>query len=191
MAATLRASSSTSGSCCAFLRTSISLEPHLCSAPASQPIRRCAIGASPEGKKVGVVGLGGLGHMGVKIAHALGAHVVVFTTSPRKKEDALRLGADEIVVSRDADEMQKHARELRFHPRRRFRRARHQRLSQPAPPRRQHYPRRRTAEASRRRCLRPDPAPSQSLRIEHRRHSPKLRRCSISAESTISPPMSK
>ena len=62
-----------------------------------------------KGKKVGVVGLGGLGHMGVKLAHALGAHVVVFTTSPGKKDDALRLGADEIVVSRNADEMEKHA----------------------------------------------------------------------------------
>jgi uncharacterized zinc-type alcohol dehydrogenase-like protein len=61
-----------------------------------------------QGKKVGVVGLGGLGHMGVKFAHALGAHVVVFTTSPSKKEDALRLGADEVVVSRNPDEMQKH-----------------------------------------------------------------------------------
>ena len=61
------------------------------------------------GKKVGVVGLGGLGHMGVKFAHALGAHVVVFTTSPNKKEDARRLGADEVVVSRNAGEMQKHA----------------------------------------------------------------------------------
>lgn len=67
-----------------------------------------------EGKKVGVVGLGGLGHMGVKIAHALGAHVVVFTTSPDKKEDALRLGADEVVVSRNADEMQKHAGSFDF-----------------------------------------------------------------------------
>ena len=62
-----------------------------------------------KGKEVGVVGLGGLGHIGVKFAHALGAHVVVFTTSPKKKEDALRLGADEVVVSRDAGEMQKHA----------------------------------------------------------------------------------
>jgi len=60
-----------------------------------------------KGKKVGVVGLGGLGHMGVKFARALGAHVVVFTTSPNKKEDALRLGAHEIVVSRDANEMKK------------------------------------------------------------------------------------
>jgi uncharacterized zinc-type alcohol dehydrogenase-like protein len=60
-----------------------------------------------KGKKVGVVGLGGLGHMAVKFADALGAHVVVFTTSPGKKEDALRLGADEVVVSRNADEMKK------------------------------------------------------------------------------------
>jgi alcohol dehydrogenase (NADP+) len=62
-----------------------------------------------RGKKVGVVGLGGLGHMGVKLAHAFGAHVVVFTTSAKKKDDALRLGADEVVVSRNADQMQKHA----------------------------------------------------------------------------------
>jgi len=61
-----------------------------------------------KGKKVGVVGLGGLGHMAVKFAHAFGAHVVVFTTSPNKKEDALRLGADEVVVSRNANEMNKH-----------------------------------------------------------------------------------
>ena len=67
-----------------------------------------------KGKKVGVVGLGGLGHMGVKFAHALGAHVVAFTTSPGKKEDALRLGADEVVVSRNADEMQKHAGSFDF-----------------------------------------------------------------------------
>jgi uncharacterized zinc-type alcohol dehydrogenase-like protein len=65
-------------------------------------------------KKVGIVGLGGLGHMGVKFAHALGAHVVVFTTSPGKKEDALRLGADEVVVSRNAAEMQKHAGSFDF-----------------------------------------------------------------------------
>jgi uncharacterized zinc-type alcohol dehydrogenase-like protein len=62
-----------------------------------------------KGKKVGIVGLGGLGHMGVKFAHALGAHVVVFTTSPSKKDDAFRLCADEVVVSRNANEMQKHA----------------------------------------------------------------------------------
>jgi len=67
-----------------------------------------------KGKKVGVVGLGGLGHMGVKFAHALGAHVVVFSTSPNKKEDALRLGADEVVISRDAGEMKKHAGSFDF-----------------------------------------------------------------------------
>lgn len=75
------------------------------------PLRRWAVG---EGKKVGVVGLGGLGHMGVKLAHAFGAHVVVFTTSPGKQEDAFRLGADEVVVSRNADEMQKHTGSFDF-----------------------------------------------------------------------------
>jgi uncharacterized zinc-type alcohol dehydrogenase-like protein len=67
-----------------------------------------------NGKKVGVVGLGGLGHMAVKFADALGAHVVVFTTSPNKKEDALRLGADEAVVSRNANEMKKHTGSFDF-----------------------------------------------------------------------------
>ena len=67
-----------------------------------------------NGKKVGVVGLGGLGHMAVKFANALGAHVVVFTTSPTKKDDGLRLGADEVVVSKNADEMQKHAGSFDF-----------------------------------------------------------------------------
>ena len=75
------------------------------------PMRRWGL---TKDKKVGVVGLGGLGHMGVKFAHALGAHVVVFTTSPNKKDDGLRLGADEVVVSRNADEMQKHARSFDF-----------------------------------------------------------------------------
>jgi len=67
-----------------------------------------------KGKKVGVVGLGGLGHMAVKFADALGAHVVVFTTSPGKKDDALRLGADEVAVSRNSDEMQKHTDSFDF-----------------------------------------------------------------------------
>ena len=67
-----------------------------------------------KGKKVGVVGLGGLGHMGVKFGRAFGAHVVVFTTSVNKKEDALRLGADEVVVSRNANEMQPHAGSFDF-----------------------------------------------------------------------------
>jgi alcohol dehydrogenase (NADP+) len=67
-----------------------------------------------KGKKVGIVGLGGLGHMGVKFAHALGAEVVLFTTSPNKKDDAIRLGADEVVVSRNADEVAKHAGSFDF-----------------------------------------------------------------------------
>jgi alcohol dehydrogenase (NADP+) len=75
------------------------------------PIRHWRVS---KGQKVGVVGLGGLGHMGVKFAHAFGAHVVVFTTSPNKKEDALRLGADEVVVSRNTDEMERHAGSFDF-----------------------------------------------------------------------------
>jgi uncharacterized zinc-type alcohol dehydrogenase-like protein len=70
------------------------------------PLRRQGV---TEGKKVGVVGLGGLGHMGVKLARALGGHVVVFTTTAAKTEDALRLGAHEVVVSRNANEMRKQA----------------------------------------------------------------------------------
>src|SRR5436309_9767192 len=75
------------------------------------PLRRAGAGA---GKKVGIVGLGGLGHMGVKFARAFGAHVVVFTTSPNKTEDALRLGAHEVVVSKNANEMKKHVSSFDF-----------------------------------------------------------------------------
>lgn len=75
------------------------------------PMRHWNVG---EGKKVGIVGLGGLGHMGVKFARAFGAHVVVFTTSPGKKDDALRLGAHEVVVSRNESEMQPHAETFDF-----------------------------------------------------------------------------
>ena len=75
------------------------------------PLRHWGVTA---GKKVGIVGLGGLGHMGVKFAHAMGAHTVVFTTSPHKVENAKRLGADEVVVSKNADEMQKHAGSFDF-----------------------------------------------------------------------------
>jgi len=66
------------------------------------PLRRWKVG---PGQKVGIVGLGGLGHMGIKLAHAMGARVVLFTTSPDKKEDALRLGADEVVISKDREQM--------------------------------------------------------------------------------------
>jgi len=67
-----------------------------------------------KGQKVGIVGLGGLGHMGVKFAHAFGANVVLFTTSPNKTQDALRLGAHEVVISRNEAEMQKHLASFDF-----------------------------------------------------------------------------
>jgi uncharacterized zinc-type alcohol dehydrogenase-like protein len=86
--------------------------PLLCAGiTTDSPMRHWGI---TKGKKVGVVGLGGLGHMAVKFAHALGAHVLVFTTSPNKKEDALRFGAGEVVLTRHADEMQKHAGSFDF-----------------------------------------------------------------------------
>jgi uncharacterized zinc-type alcohol dehydrogenase-like protein len=75
------------------------------------PLRHWKIG---KGHKVGVVGLGGLGHMGVKLAHALGAHVVLFTTSPDKAEDARRLGADEVVISKKHKEMAEHMGSFHF-----------------------------------------------------------------------------
>ena len=75
------------------------------------PLRHWKVG---PGQKVGVVGLGGLGHMGVKLAHALGAHVVLFTTSPGKVEDARRLGAGEVVLSNDPEAMAKHANSFHF-----------------------------------------------------------------------------
>ena len=75
------------------------------------PLRQWQVG---PGMKVGIVGLGGLGHMGVKIAAAMGAHVVLFTTSAGKKADALRLGAKEVVVSKNEDEMAAHANSFDF-----------------------------------------------------------------------------
>lgn len=62
------------------------------------------------GKKVGIVGLGGLGHMGIKLAHAMGAHTVLFTTSPEKIADGRRFGADEVVISKNTEEMERHTR---------------------------------------------------------------------------------
>ena len=75
------------------------------------PMRHWKVG---KGQKVGIVGLGGLGHMGVKFAHAFGAHVVLFTTSPGKTADALRLGADQVVISKNDAEMEKHAASFDF-----------------------------------------------------------------------------
>jgi len=70
------------------------------------PLRKWGAG---KGKKVGIIGLGGLGHMGVKLAHAMGAHTVLFTTSEGKVADGKRLGADEVVISKDPAAMAKHA----------------------------------------------------------------------------------
>jgi uncharacterized zinc-type alcohol dehydrogenase-like protein len=75
------------------------------------PLRHWNVG---PGQKVGIVGIGGLGHMGVKLAHALGARTVAFTTSESKRQDALDLGADEVVISRNAEEMARHAGSLDF-----------------------------------------------------------------------------
>jgi alcohol dehydrogenase (NADP+) len=99
------------------LRVSDSLDlaataPLLCAGITTySPLRHWNVG---PGKKVGIVGLGGLGHMGVKFARAFGAHVVLFTTSARKVEDGLRLGAHEVVVSSDADAMARHAASFDF-----------------------------------------------------------------------------
>lgn len=124
------------------------------------PLHRAGAG---KGKKVGVVGLGGLGHMGVKIAHALGAHVAVFTTSPSKKEDALRLGADEVVISKNGDEMTRHAGSFDFildavsaeHD---------------MAPRRQPYAGRRAAKAHADFLSRTDYGAPQSFRLDDRRN---------------------
>jgi uncharacterized zinc-type alcohol dehydrogenase-like protein len=75
------------------------------------PLRHWKVG---KGQRVGVVGLGGLGHMGVKLAAAMGAHVALFTTSPNKAKDAKRLGAEEVILSTDPDQMAKHANSFDF-----------------------------------------------------------------------------
>jgi uncharacterized zinc-type alcohol dehydrogenase-like protein len=89
-----------------------SVAPLLCAGITTySPLRQWQVG---PGHKVGIVGLGGLGHMGVKIAAAMGAHVVLFTTSAGKRADALRLGAKEVVVSKNADEMAAHVGSFDF-----------------------------------------------------------------------------
>jgi alcohol dehydrogenase (NADP+) len=75
------------------------------------PLRHWKVG---KGQKIGIVGLGGLGHMGLKFAKAFGAHVVLFTTSTKKIADAVRLGADEVVLSTDANALQKNAGSFDF-----------------------------------------------------------------------------
>jgi uncharacterized zinc-type alcohol dehydrogenase-like protein len=89
-----------------------SVAPLLCAGITTySPLRQWGVG---PGQKVGIVGLGGLGHMGVKLAHAMGAHVVLFTTSSRKVEDGKRLGADEVCISTDPGQMAAHANRLDF-----------------------------------------------------------------------------
>lgn len=89
-----------------------SVAPLLCAGVTTySPLRHWKVG---PGKRVGVVGIGGLGHMGVKLAHAMGAYVVAFTTSESKRQAALDLGADEVVVSRDEDQMKVHGSSLDF-----------------------------------------------------------------------------
>jgi alcohol dehydrogenase (NADP+) len=89
-----------------------SAAPLLCAGITTySPLRHWKVG---PGQKVGVVGLGGLGHMGVKLAVAMGAHVVVFTTSPSKVEDARKLGAHEVVVSSDRAQMKPHGGSFHF-----------------------------------------------------------------------------
>ncbi len=132
------------------------------------PLRRQGVG---KGKKVGVVGLGGLGHMGVKFARALGAHVVVFTTSPAKTEDALRLGAHEVVVSRNAErdgEARRDASTSSWTPSPRCTTSTPylhalQRGRQP-------HARRRAGQAARGLGVRPHLREQEPLRIAHRRH---------------------
>jgi uncharacterized zinc-type alcohol dehydrogenase-like protein len=86
--------------------------PLLCAGVTTySPLRHWKVGA---GSKVGIIGIGGLGHMGIKLAKAMGAHVVVFTTSPSKTEDARRLGADEVVLSTDDQQMKEYAGSLNF-----------------------------------------------------------------------------
>ncbi len=75
------------------------------------PLRHWKAG---PGKKVGIVGIGGLGHMGIKLAHAMGAHTVAFTTSEGKRADTLKLGADEVIISKDVVDMGKHAGSFDF-----------------------------------------------------------------------------
>ena len=87
-------------------RNLAAVAPLLCAGITTySPLRHWKVG---KGQKVGIVGLGGLGHMGLKFAHAFGAHTCLFTTSPGKAQDAKRFGADEIIVSKDANQMAKH-----------------------------------------------------------------------------------
>ena len=93
-------------------RNLAAVAPLLCAGITTySPLKHWKVSA---GQKVGIVGLGGLGHMGLKLAHAFGAHTCLFTTSPGKAEDAKRLGADEVIISKDANQMAKHVNSFDF-----------------------------------------------------------------------------
>jgi uncharacterized zinc-type alcohol dehydrogenase-like protein len=93
-------------------RNLAAVAPLLCAGITTySPLRHWKVG---KGQKVGIVGLGGLGHMGLKLANAMGAQVVLFTTSPGKTQDAKRLGAHEVIISKDADQMAKHVNSFDF-----------------------------------------------------------------------------
>ncbi len=131
------------------------------------PLRHWKVG---PGQKVGIVGLGGLGHMGVKFARAFGAHVVLFTTSPSKTADGLRLGAHEVVVSKDADQMKKQAGTLRLRARRGLGRSRHQCVSAAVETGRDADPGGCAGSAAAGQRVRPDYAAPEFRGIGHRRH---------------------
>jgi uncharacterized zinc-type alcohol dehydrogenase-like protein len=98
--------------CVPDTRNLAAVAPLLCAGITTySPLRHWKVG---KGQKVGIVGLGGLGHMGVKLAHAMGAHVVLFTTSPGKTADAKRLGANEVIISKNQAEMDKHLNSFDF-----------------------------------------------------------------------------
>ena len=143
------------------------------------------------GQKVGVVGLGGLGHMGVKFAHALGAQVVLFTTSPGKIEDGKRLGADQVVVSRNPAEMDAHAGSFELVLD--CVSAQHdiERVPEAAQARRDARPGRCPRAPAAGVRLQPAAAAPAVRRLRHRGHQRRPRRCSTSARSTASPPTSR
>jgi len=98
--------------CVPDTRNLAAVAPLLCAGITTySPLRHWKVG---KGQKVGIVGLGGLGHMGLKLAHAMGARVILFTTSPGKTDDAKRLGADEVIISKNPQELEKHVNSFDF-----------------------------------------------------------------------------
>ncbi len=159
--------------------TSARVAPLLCAGITTySPLRQYNVG---PGTKMAVVGLGGLGHMGVKLGAAMGAHVTMITTTPSKGEDARELGAHDVIISTDADADAGRGDALRLHPQHHSRQPRDRRLSATARPVGADGDRRRAdADAGLRRGE-PDLVEPRGRRIGDRRHSRKPRKCSISA----------